>query len=309
MILPITYRVLHRSPFARVSDVRCRCGRCGRSAEETTAVHSIAIPRRGVFVKHVANQPIAGDANTVLFFHAGEPYRVSHPADAGDDCTSIALAEPLLRDALRALDPRAADAPDRPIPWSHGPLDADAFLSLLHLTRELPNIDPDEPAAADEAIFSLVSRILTGVAKAHGSTAPADRRTAATRRAHRDLIEATKAECARVPEGRVDLRQIAAAVHASPYHLSRLFHERVGCTISAYTRRLRARRAAAMIADGGFSLAQVASAAGFCDQSHLCRAMRDELGLSPRRAAADRATFATASKTLPPPAGRLIVEN
>ncbi len=51
----------------------------------------------------------------------------------------------------------------------------------------------------------------------------------------------------------------------------------------AYLRSARARRAASALADSPESLTDIALAAGFADQSHLCRVFRTEYGMSPRR--------------------------
>lgn len=70
-----------------------------------------------------------------------------------------------------------------------------------------------------------------------------------------------------------------AGVH--PVHLTRVFRLRLGLTPGAYVQRLRLERAVANIGNGA-SLAEVAQASGFADQSHFCRSVRDALGLTPR---------------------------
>jgi len=71
----------------------------------------------------------------------------------------------------------------------------------------------------------------------------------------------------------------AAGVH--PAHLARVFRRSHGCTIGEYVRRLRLDFAADVIVSRQSSLAEVASAAGFSDQSHLTRIFRIHFGVTP----------------------------
>jgi AraC family transcriptional regulator len=70
----------------------------------------------------------------------------------------------------------------------------------------------------------------------------------------------------------------AAGVH--PAHLARVFRRNHDCTIGEYVRRLRLDFAAQALSQDS-SLAEVASAAGFSDQSHLSRIFRNHFGLTP----------------------------
>jgi len=71
----------------------------------------------------------------------------------------------------------------------------------------------------------------------------------------------------------------AAGVH--PAHLARVFRRSHGCTIGEYVRRLRLDFATRAIVNRGTSLAEIASAAGFSDQSHLSRIFRNYFGVTP----------------------------
>jgi AraC family transcriptional regulator len=77
----------------------------------------------------------------------------------------------------------------------------------------------------------------------------------------------------------IDQAAREAGVHRA--HLSRLFRRHYGVPPSVYRRRLLLCRAAAALVRSEAPLAQVAAEAGFCDQSHLSRAMRADTGLTP----------------------------
>ena len=71
----------------------------------------------------------------------------------------------------------------------------------------------------------------------------------------------------------------AAGVHSA--HLSRVFRSKHGCTVGEYVRRLRLEFAVDAIVNRKSSLAEVATAAGFSDQSHLTRTFRAHFGMTP----------------------------
>ena len=70
-----------------------------------------------------------------------------------------------------------------------------------------------------------------------------------------------------------------AGVH--PAHLSRVFRERYRETVHARVRRLRLEWAARRLVESEDSIASIALAAGFADQSHLTRALKNRSGLTP----------------------------
>jgi len=77
------------------------------------------------------------------------------------------------------------------------------------------------------------------------------------------------------------LDAIAAAVGVHPSHLARGFRQHHHCTIGDYVRRLRVEYASGLLTASGDSLAQIAVAAGFADQSHFSRSFKECTGLTP----------------------------
>ena len=77
------------------------------------------------------------------------------------------------------------------------------------------------------------------------------------------------------------LMDIARAVGAHPTHLARSFKKHYGTTVGEYIRRLRLDWAATRLAETDDSIAEIASAAGFYDQSHFSHSLKQHLGVSP----------------------------
>ena len=81
--------------------------------------------------------------------------------------------------------------------------------------------------------------------------------------------------------GPVRLLEIAATVGVHPAYLSRTFRKHYKCTIGEYMRRLRLDYASEKMVRSGDSIADIAMAAGFYDQSHFTHAFKCHTGLTP----------------------------
>ncbi len=83
----------------------------------------------------------------------------------------------------------------------------------------------------------------------------------------------------------VSLNDIAEAVHLSPFHVARLFKQALGVSPHQYLIQVRVNSARSLLeaGSGERSLAEVASAVGFADQSHLTRHFKRLLGVTPKQ--------------------------
>jgi AraC family transcriptional regulator len=78
------------------------------------------------------------------------------------------------------------------------------------------------------------------------------------------------------------VERIANVVGVHPVHLARVFRRRYGCSIGEYARNWRVEVASRDLATSTSPIAEVAAAAGFADQSHLCRTFKTVSGLTPK---------------------------
>jgi AraC family transcriptional regulator len=81
--------------------------------------------------------------------------------------------------------------------------------------------------------------------------------------------------------GPCPVRELAREAGVHPVHLARVFRQHFGASVTRYLRAVRIRAAASRLGEPGTRIAEVAAAAGFTDQSHLCRAFRAAVGVPP----------------------------
>ena len=81
--------------------------------------------------------------------------------------------------------------------------------------------------------------------------------------------------------GELRIPALAARVGLPASRLCREFRRHYGESVASYARRVRAERAAHLLASTDQGIAAIASATGFVDQSHLTRAFHRHFGLTP----------------------------
>jgi AraC family transcriptional regulator len=79
------------------------------------------------------------------------------------------------------------------------------------------------------------------------------------------------------------LNYIADSVGVHPAHLSRVFRRYYRCTVGEYVRRLRIDYSCQRLSSSNASLSEIASDAGFFDQSHFARTFKLLVGTTPKR--------------------------
>jgi AraC-like DNA-binding protein len=82
---------------------------------------------------------------------------------------------------------------------------------------------------------------------------------------------------------RVALADVAKAVGASVSTVVQSLRRDTKKTFRQHLRELRLREARTLLADTNTPIAGIATQCGFCDQSHLTRTFKQELGVTPRR--------------------------
>jgi len=242
--------------------------------------HTLVFPRSGVFIKKVSEKDqLVADSTRVLFFNRHETCRFSHPADGGDKCTSIRFqAEPLV-DFLRRLHPPVADSPERPFRSSAAVSTSSLVLKLHRLRRLILFAESDNVLAIEETCASLLTEALAN-ADEEQNMGPGKSRES-TRKAHRDLVDATRVVLARRFREKLSLAEVARAVFSSPFHLARIFRRETGLSLHRQLTRLRLRHALGHLTGGKPDLTMLALDLGFSSHAHFSHVFRREFGSAP----------------------------
>jgi AraC family transcriptional regulator len=270
--------LLYRSGLVTIRDVRCRPTDPGCGAEEESGNNNIVFPRRGAFLQHLGRERILATANHALFFQCGRPYRVSHPLPGGDDCTSVTFAPETLQAVIRVHDSSPGEHPESLFRFTHGPLEPATIFRLQNLRKRLL-LKKTTPLEIEETALTLLDEVVSGTYQVRGIRP--SRHRAGTLGAYRDKVEAVKALLAGPAAAKPSLTEIASAVHASPYHLSRLFRDQVGVSIHQYLNRLRLAWALERLAGGARDLTALALELGFSSHSHFTNSFQRQFGITP----------------------------
>ncbi len=221
---------------------------------------------RGSSTENSDRRALVAKAGTLVFHPAGESHANHWPA--GGRCLHLELAPAALaraRELGAALDRPAVFRGGWP-GWLAG-----------RLHREMTGAAAAVPLALEGLALELLAEVSRPAEAEAGGRSPRWLRRA------RDFLHAHFTDD-------VSLAEAAAAAGVHPSHLARVFRREAGCSVGEYVRTLRVDFACRELARGDRTLAQVALAAGFTDQSHLTRCVRRRTGLTP---AAFRRRFGT----------------
>ena len=268
--------LLFASSLVRVGRWRCPADhpqfRDSGPASETLFV----FPRVGVWIEHEAGHPFVADANIVTYYNRGQRYRRARLSARGDWCDWFAVAPDVLADTLATMDPAAADRPERPFPFQHGPSDRESYVRQRMVFEHVSREPTPDRLFVEESTLTVLRTVTRAAFERSGHT-PAPRRA----RGDGELSEAAREVIARRYDQDLSLADIARQVGTSVFHLARVFKRRTGLSLHAYRTQLRLRAALERIATPGADLLEVALDLGFSSHSHFTDAFRRAFGTTP----------------------------
>jgi len=221
-------------------------------------------------------------AGAVVTISAGEMH-TGGPADDGG--WSYRMLYPQLGLFRLALD--RAIAPEEPLLFPDAFIEDRAVRRAFDATYALLR-EGGCSLAAEESVLRLLRLVAIKRSSQMPRPAVTPGRTAIVGTA-REYLHAHIAD-------RVGVSALADVCGVSPFHLIRVFRNAVGVPPHAYLKQIRVARATTMLGEGA-SVARVAHACGFSDQSHLTRVFKSTYGFPPgayRRASIRHAREATA---------------
>jgi AraC-like DNA-binding protein len=273
--LTLDIRTAHASATVKIDLVRCRPHDHGCGPVEYCRGDLLVLPLRGVFVRHLGpRERVVADPCNALFFRDAEPYRVSHPAHAGDECLVVEPAYEVLADALG----------QERLERTHTVLNTRAIAERRLLCHRMER-DLATPLEIEDTALELVAATLAAL----GSPRAAASRPGRCRSRHEEMVEATKIALAARPGENWSLSALAARVASSPFRLARLFREIAGMPVHRY--HLNARLSAALdeVLASTRDITEIGIGLGFSSHSHFTATFRRAFGVTPsalRRGAA-----------------------
>lgn len=222
--------------------------------------HIFVFPHAAVWIEHPSAPRFVADQNTVTFYNKGETYRRGAVDPRGDDSVWIAPSSTLLAQVLEGFDIEFRS--DAPFAWHKGLVGSQDYLLHAALIRYLAEGRHLDPLVVEEAGVGLLGRVVA-------RRATLDRPVPSPRESrHQDLAEATKAVIDRRYAEALTVADLASMVECSPFHLSRLFSQRIGLPIHAYRNQIRLRVGLLRLADAD-DLSDLALDLGFSSHSHF----------------------------------------
>jgi len=258
---------LLKSETVTIRDTYCQ-GSCSRqSDEECTTTTQLVFPYRGTYVRHVGQDQAVAEANQVLFFNAGEGYRVSHPVRGGDASLTLDIRQTQLHEMV----PVALLGDHAKLAFRRQRLRIDGRTqALVALLRHSLRENVAEPLEAESLALTLVQRAL-GPRTTHATAASFGRQR---------LVDRAKLVLASDLARRWTLSDIASEVRVSPVYLTQVFQQVEGMPLYRYQLRLRLARALDLLAQYE-DLTALSLDLGFSSHSHFSAAFRQAYGRSP----------------------------
>lgn len=277
-----TARILFAAPGLELGTYRCLPGdRAWREENSVGEGYHVVIPGPPVLIEQSRARPVVANANHAIFYNDHEVYRRGLLSDRGDACVFIRAEDHVLRAVAAETDPRLAGGSEFRFPFVDGPLDARAHLRHRLLVEHLLRASRPDRLLVEETLVRLLREIVAESVRAHRATVP--RRRPETEAQHRELVEDAKAVLSRRFPEPLGLHDIAAAVHASPFHLARVFRAGTGSSLHAYRNQLRLRASLESLTDPHRQVAGVALELGYASASHFIDSFRSAFAMSPSR--------------------------
>ena len=207
----------------------------------------------GRYTEQTADGEAGRRPGDLLFYPPGADHAETHHEPGRH--LLVELAEPLL-DRLR------------PLPGGRAPLETRGGRARWTAGRLLGEVGRREEAAA-LALEGLVLQLLAEVARARADQERPPWVDAARRLLRRRIASPP------------DTAELARRLGLSSRRLESGLRQWEDTTVAALIRQLRVEAAAERLSSGDESLADVAQAVGYCDQSHFTRAFRRATGSTP----------------------------
>jgi AraC family transcriptional regulator len=268
-------RILYQSPLVAIGEFACP-PQSPRWHEPNTIIGGpfAVFPHRSVVIQHAGQEPVLANPNHVVFYNAGETYRRRLHDERGSRCLFVAPRGPLLDELTVGRGE---------FPFGHGPGAADAYVVQHAVHRHLLESPAVDQLFVEEAITQAVARATADAGEQAGRRRRAARRET-TSGLHRATVEEAKSLLTGDVATNTSLARLAERLHASPFHLARMFRAHTGFSLHGYRKQLRLRLALEQLQDRELDLSTIAHRLGFASHSHFTDSFRRAFGIPPSAA-------------------------
>ena len=228
----------------------------------THPTYVIAIITQGCERLHIGTRLVTAPVGTVLLVHPEECHDGEAGADGGWAYRTLYPSVALMTDIAQELGCAG------PPVFGKSLIDDPVLVGALVAAHEQAESGDEDESAMLTALRHL---ILRHADKSRGTEPISHSGSRRRLGVYLDAIDAG---------GRIDLRRFADLAGVTRFQVIRDFKHMTGLTPGGFIRNRRLRLASGLLRQG-VTIAEAALAAGFADQSHLTRACRSTLGITP----------------------------
>lgn len=273
--------LLFRGALVAVGRDRCAPDSPDFARPESVSGYRFVFPRRAVRIQTGGARPFVSDPGVVEYYNDGQPYARRLVDPKGDDTDWYAIHPDLLREAVAAYRPGAAES-DTLFEFTHAPTDPWAYARQRVLVERLAAGSAD-PLEIEETVCRLLDRVLGCAYRAAGAgPGPPDEREL-------EIADRVALVLASSTARHLTLAEVARRAAVSVFHMCRIFRRVSGATIARRHLRLRLLASLEPLLDSTESVSRIAAAHGFASPSHYGDVFRRVFGASPAALRAGRA--------------------
>ena len=267
--MPLTRTVLYTGQTVSIRYVTCRSADQCISDVEYAEGNNLILPLRGAFIEHFSrSKRVLAEPNVALLFPAGRPAKVSHPLGGADDCLVMEFANTIFHEITESAGITGVG--------THCLLTPSAMAWRNLLLRRIK----DGLAGQLEIEETALAFLDHAVGNSFGNDVLTPRKSD---KAAAHPVEMAKLMLLEHPELKWTLSDLARKVVISPFHLTRMFHKKVGVPLHRYQVRTRLARAIDLLLNTDHEITTIAFNLGFSSHSHFTAIFKKAVGLPPRK--------------------------
>ena len=261
-------RVVFHSDVVAMGTFRCGSAEPLYRDSGPCTHHTFVFPRTSTAIRHDGGASFVGSPLSVSLYNQHQRYSrgAIDPIDASD---WFVLSDQVLVSAIAEFDPAVEERRDRPFRVPVTAIDGETYMQQRRLFEAVAADDID-PLLVEERALQIFGRVLASVYGPSAEPLEPD-----------DVVEHAKEIIVRRCTSNVPLRELAALVGVSPFHLCRSFRASTGRTITTFRHELRLRIALERLSERTLDLTDLALDLGYSSHSHFTAAFRRRFGTTP----------------------------